>query len=732
MFLKLKAAGLWGIQDGTPRGVPGASPFRYDVYSMRRRLALASAGISFLVLFALVIWQGSFSFGSYAPADVQQTSIIWAVSTVIFLLFVTLAFMLFRTSVKLYIDRQSNREGSRIRSKLIFGALAMTLTPVLFSVLFSVYVLNRNLDKWFSRPARHVELNLQQVDQAFRTESQDRAQSQADWLSLLPQTRKAAQTGEVDREYFLQICTSKRIASLQLSRADGSSLQLCQTQTSSEQPLLDAQAIVVSDGTPLGTLTARSAMGTDLAAKQTAINRYLEQQKQLASNKKYYNNVYFLLICLITLFVLFVASWISQILARQIIVPISALLEAAKEVRQGNLSYRVRVRAMDELATLVRSFNEMTSDLESNARELEARRRLMEAILESIPTGVISVSDDGRIERVNRALRGIFPPDVVQKAHRLEDLFPGEDLDEIRYLMKRARRTGAAGSQLEITRETTILHLALTVASLEERRGFVLVVEDTSELLRAQKAAAWQEVARRIAHEIKNPLTPISLCADRIERQLRKIALAPETEAILNECASTIQQEVQTVKTLVDEFSQFSRFPAAQPVPADLNEIVDSAMAVFADRLDGIRVSLDLALKLPWVLADREQMKRVIVNLVDNAAEAMENSPVKSLLIATSCSADDLVELLVADTGCGISTADKAKLFLPYFSTKQRGTGLGLAIVSHIIAEHRGQVHVEDNHPEGARFIVELLAYNPGEGDTQSIQQPVAAGSETS
>jgi two-component system, NtrC family, nitrogen regulation sensor histidine kinase NtrY len=257
-------------------------------------------------------------------------------------------------------------------------------------------------------------------------------------------------------------------------------------------------------------------------------------------------------------------------------------------------------------------------------------------------------------------------------------------------------------------------------------------VEDTSELLRAQKAAAWQEVARRIAHEIKNPLTPISLCADRIERQLRKIALAPETEAILNECASTIQQEVQTVKTLVDEFSQFSRFPAAQPVPADLNEIVDSAMAVFADRLDGIRVSLDLALKLPWVLADREQMKRVIVNLVDNAAEAMENSPVKSLLIATSCSADDLVELLVADTGCGVSTADKAKLFLPYFSTKQRGTGLGLAIVSHIIAEHRGQVRVEDNHPEGARFIVELLAYNPGEGDAQSIQQPVATGSETS
>jgi two-component system nitrogen regulation sensor histidine kinase NtrY len=698
---------------------------------MRQRIALASAGISFLVLFALVIWQGSFSFGSYAPADVQQTAILWAVSTVIFLLVVILAFMLFRTSVKLYIERQSNREGSRIRSKLIFGALAMTLTPVLFSVLFSVYVLNRNLDKWFSRPARHVELNLQQVDRAFRTESQDRAQAQAEWLSLLPETEDAARTGTIaDTTFFQHLCAQKHIELLLISRTGGGPVQLCSAAVQSAQPLLEAHANVTDRGVLLGLLTSRSAMSGDMALKQTAINTYLEQQKQFASNKKYYNNVYFLLICLITLFVLFVASWISQILARQIIVPISALLGAAKEVRQGNLAYRVRVRAMDELATLVRSFNEMTGDLENNARELEARRRFTEAILESIPTGVISISEDGRIERVNRALRGILPVDVVQKADRLEDLFPGEDLDEIRYLMKRARRTGAASSQIEITRDNAVLHLALTVASLEERRGFVLVVEDTSELLRAQKAAAWQEVARRIAHEIKNPLTPISLCADRIERQLRKLALPTGTKAILNECAATIQQEVQTVKTLVDEFSQFSRFPAAQPVPAALNEIVDSAMAVFANRLDGTQVTLDLAPDLPLVLADREQMKRVIVNLVDNAAEAMEKSPVKSILIATSYSANDLVELVVADTGCGISTADKAKLFLPYFSTKQRGTGLGLAIVSHIVAEHRGKVRVEENQPAGARFIVELLAYNPGDSEPQPVPQTVAAGPE--
>jgi len=235
-----------------------------------------------------------------------------------------------------------------------------------------------------------------------------------------------------------------------------------------------------------------------------------------------------------------------------------------------------------------------------------------------------------------------------------------------------------------------------------------MVLEDTSDLLRAEKAIAWQEVARRVAHEIKNPLTPISLCADRIARQLTRLPLEPDTRAILEECAATIQQEVQTVKSLVDEFSQLSRFPTAQPVPADLNEIVESAMAVFAGRLEGISVSVDLDRRIPLVMADREQIKRVIVNLIDNAAEAMNDAPVRKLLVATAYTPSDSVELSVTDTGCGVSVRDKEKLFLPYFSTKARGTGLGLAIVSRIVTEHHGRVRVEDNRPRGTRFVVEL------------------------
>jgi PAS domain S-box-containing protein len=423
-------------------------------------------------------------------------------------------------------------------------------------------------------------------------------------------------------------------------------------------------------------------------------------------------------------------------MAGQISTPITALLKAAEQVRKGNLGYRVHVAAIDEMATLVKAFNEMTEALEANSKELESRRRFTEAILESIPTGVISLTSDGRIQRVNRALMGIFPEEQVARATRLSDLFSRDDTSEIRYLMNRARRTGVAGTQIEYKAERQVLHLALTVAALDAQRssGFVLVVEDTSDLLRAQKAVAWQEVARRVAHEIKNPLTPIALCADRIGRQLERAESssdksASDTRRILQECSTTIAREVETVRTLVDEFSQFSRFPAAQPVASDLNDVVENALSVFEGRLEGIQVRTDLADDLPAVNIDREQFKRVVVNLVDNAAEAMQDSPSKRLYIATRHTEADSVELVVADTGCGVSRDDKEKLFLPYFSTKGRGTGLGLAIVNRILVDHDATIRIEDNIPTGARFIVDLPT--PASADQEAKTTEIAPVVET-
>jgi two-component system, NtrC family, nitrogen regulation sensor histidine kinase NtrY len=447
-----------------------------------------------------------------------------------------------------------------------------------------------------------------------------------------------------------------------------------------------------------------------MARTQESITDAVARYNRLHEEKKSTRSLYIRLLLLITLFILFLATWVAMFLARQISVPISALLGAAQEIRRGNLAYRVRVNAIDELASLVRAFNEMTQELEGNREELEKRRQFTEAILESIPTGVISVSAGGQIQAVNRALKGLLPAELVDRAARLDDLFGAEDLSEIRYLMNRSRRMGVAASQLDLQREGKELHLSVTVAALQDKQnaGFVLVLEDTSDMLRAQKAAAWHEVARRIAHEIKNPLTPISLCSDRIALQLENPG--PNTGRVLRECSRIIASEVETVRTLVDEFSQFARLPAAQPVVASLNEVVENALSVFAGRLDNIQVIRDLDPALPNVRLDREQFKRLVVNLVDNAAEAMKSSLVRKLYVGTAAPTPDTVELTVADTGCGITPADREKLFLPYFTTKSRGTGLGLAIVNHIVSEHGAQIRVEDNVPSGARFIVELAA----------------------
>ena len=666
---------------------------------MRKRYTYISGLVLLAILSTLLVWEMSFSFGEYGPSTLAQTFVFWAVSTLIFLLTVTLGFMLFRTGVKLYIERQANREGSRIQTRFVAGALALTLLPVVFLALFSYVILNRNVEKWFSRPAEGIRANLMDSSNALSAEMKGRADALARWLASMPEVA----TGSAD---FAAICQENRIASLELISGDGSTRIVC--------PLAPGSAGLYIARAPMGggSVAVTIRAGVDLSRAQMEIARYMSDYDQLASEKRNIRSLYLLFILLIALFILFVATWIALLLSRQIISPISALLVAASEVRKGNLSHRVQVRAIDELATLVRAFNEMMQELEGNSRELESRRRFTEAILESIPTGVISLSRDGRIQRVNRALHGLFPVERVQRAAHLSDLFPDEDVREIQYLMKRARRTGVAASQIEMEMPEQVLHLAVTVSALPaeppETSGFVMVLEDTSELLRAQKAAAWHEVARRIAHELKNPLTPIALSAERIARILDRGGVSPESQRILRECSRVISREVESVKTLADEFSQFSRFPAAQPVPSDINQVIQNALALFLGRLDGIDLRVELAPDLPPVHIDPEQFKRVVVNLVDNAAEAMRESPLKRLLVRTGLGSQDSIELLVADTGCGISAEDKEKLFLPYFSTKNRGTGLGLAIVSHILNEHGAKVRVEDNRPAGARFYVDV------------------------
>jgi PAS domain S-box-containing protein len=680
---------------------------------MRKRLFFGFAAVLLAVSVLLVVWQGSFNPGQFKPANPQQTVIFWAISSLIFILIVTLSWILFREGVKLYIARQSNQEGSRIKTKLVVGALTLSFMPVCFQVWLSYEVWNRNMNAWFSAPAANQVDLFVKVSDMLKREMVNQVSAKAALLAVQPETLQSLRTGVHTLGFLARFCRDQGLESAALYGPEGGT-PVDRWGPSTANPDDDrtvAYQYPVKDGDKvLGTLALTALVPLDVARKRADIQQFNSDWQTIQDMRKGVRRVNLMLMALIALFVLFVATWIALFMAKQISIPITALLEAASEVRKGNLKYRVNVRAVDELGSLVRGFNRMTEELEANSRELDRRRRFTEAILESIPTGVISISADGSIQRVNQALSKIFSAAQVDAATRLEDLFSREDTAEIRYLMKRARRTGVAARTMDMRTENRKLHLAVTVSALEERltSGFVIVLEDTSELLRAQKSAAWHEVARRVAHEIKNPLTPIALSAERIARQIERIEMPPATARIVSECAATISKSVESVKTLVDEFSQFARFPSAQPVRSDLNEVVEEALLVFKGRLDGIAIRTSFAPNLPPVNLDRDQFQRVVVNLVDNAAEAMQDSLVKTLYIGTQPGPAETVELVIADSGCGVSQDDKEKLFLPYFSTKNRGTGLGLAIVNHIVAEHNAQIRVEDNQPAGARFTVEI------------------------
>jgi nitrogen fixation/metabolism regulation signal transduction histidine kinase len=465
------------------------------------------------------------------------------------------------------------------------------------------------------------------------------------------------------------------------------------------------------------------------------IERSQDQYRELRLQRRRLRRTYLGLLLLLTVGVLFASTWLALFLSKMVTRPLVALAEATHEISRGRLDYRVDVKAGSEIGKLVESFNHMAADLEASRAsaegsrreladtnaQLEQRTRHIETILESVPSGVLSLDASRRIVHSNAALRRLLRLDGdPATAETLRDLFPEDAVLDLEHMLRKADRMGSTTSQLETATARVNLNVAVTVASLDpplqtvrdgrQRAGYVVVLEDLTDILRAQRQVAWREVARRIAHEIKNPLTPLSLAAERIKRHLDR-AMPPDASSmnIIRQCAVTIASSVETVRTLVDEFSTLARFPAAKPQPSDINAIVNQALLMFDGRLDGIRVQRVLSPDLPQVQADPEAMKRAVANLVDNAAEALQDSMLKEIIITTALMEErDSVEVVVADTGHGVTAETKERLFLPYFSTKRRGTGLGLAIVSRIIEDHHGSIRVEENAPVGTRFIVEL------------------------
>jgi len=715
-----------------------------EVSKRRKAIYLLAAGVT--LLFAMIVSQTSFDLNFLNPDSNQQIAVFAGLSALIFLLFVALTFVLARNLIKLFAERRLGVLGSKFRTKIVVAGLLLSFLPVIFMFWFAYGLMNRSIDKWFSRPVDEVRedtnamaaLLSDYAAQNARAEAQSIASSSEVHYAFEGHSFSAVASELREHETTLQ-------GGFVLALLDGNAEASFGAPAPWPQMKTALNTRVAADGTPVrlswqdtdyvlaGASVGKNGLilvGMPLPEKFSATFRQIEASQKryfaLAAQRRLVRRTYMDLLLLLTVLVLFTTMWLALFLSKLVMRPIAALAEATQEISRGRLDYRVEVSAADEIGDLVRSFNRMAEELESNRRELanananvEQRRQHMETILESIPTGVMSIDSKRQITHANHALLRLFRPKGGDEGTKvligaaLAEVFPAEVVDDMEPLLRRADRMGSTTMQLEMALHPGLVNVAVTVATLRHRGqglGYVLVFEDLSDVLKAQKQAAWREVARRVAHEIKNPLTPISLSADRILRHLDRNS-TPDTASmqVMHECAETISGAVETVRTLVNEFAALASFPAAQPEPNDVNALLESSLAMFNGRLDGINVHTQFANDLPKVMADSEAIRRAFANLVDNAAEALQGATLREIKISTSLvNSGDAVEITVSDTGPGVTQDLKEKLFLPYFSTKKRGTGLGLAIVSRIIEEHHGSIRVEENRPVGARFVVEL------------------------
>jgi nitrogen fixation/metabolism regulation signal transduction histidine kinase len=715
----------------------------------QRRALLIPLALGIVLLFGVVFSQQAFNLKQLRPDSAEQTLGLVALSALVFILLVVLTFVLFRNLLKLYAERRLGVLGSRFRTRMVIGALVLSFAPALVMFMFSYGLMNRSIDKWFSSPVTALQQDSGKVAALLSAYAGDNALQEAMEIAESPDVLHAFETANytgVLHEFRRHQPTLQGGFALALRDGDAVAswnsphpwaklrgalpdLQAIQ-QSPQKWTFLNTEYLLAS--APVGK-TGKILIGLPLPKNFSSTLEQISQNQRdyqtLSREAKRIRGLYMLLLTMLTALVLFVATWSSLFVAKLVTRPVEALAEATREISVGHLGHRVEVSAADELGELVSSFNNMAAELESSREkidesaraltdtntELEQRRRHIETILENIPTGVLSLGPERRVTHSNVAFGRMFWPNGGSPTvgSTLRDIFTAETAADLDHLLRRADRMSVTAAQFEIPVDKDKLNVSVTVSSVQhgkQRLGYVIVFEDFSELLKAQREAAWREVARRVAHEIKNPLTPIALSAERIRRHLERGMPPDQTSlSVIHGCAETITEAVQTVRSLVDEFSSLARFPAAQPRPADINEIVEATLAMFNGRLDGIHVETQLDPTLPLAMADPEAIKRALANLIDNAAEAMQDSHVREIHISTTLlESRDGLEVMIADTGHGIDREVKEKLFLPYFSTKKRGTGLGLAIVRRIIEDHHGAIRVEENRPAGAKFLVEL------------------------
>jgi two-component system nitrogen regulation sensor histidine kinase NtrY len=666
-------------------------------------------------------------------------------------LVLAVGFVLVRNLVKLWVERRHRKLGAQFKTKLVATYIGLSLLPVLLLFAYANRVVQGSLDTLFEPPGADLLVAGNGVSQALTLESQAhnlRSAQQAlqrtrevtfadpeqrPRLSRLLQHEMGRQGVDLlvaleDTEFVhASLNPSSGVTQLpELDRGflvdalrEGSSTEVVEIPGRAERWLLAAAARPGEPGESRELIVSGTLLSPELARQTELLVSAFQANRQLQAQEDDIRTISLLLLLMVTLVLLLVCIWVGLILARRVTVPIEALAEGTRRIISGDLDHRVSAAADDELGVLVDSFNRMTAELQRNEqvieqshneltasnRELAEERALIGAILDNVAAGVISVDGEGVVLTVNAAALEMLQLQESQVlGRRLPDAIAA--LPQLRALLEETLSTERPTEQevrLALSADWKTFEVKSAALPGEQGGGMVFVLEDLTELIRAQKLATWNEAARRIAHEIKNPLTPIQLAAERLLKKHREGD--PNLGEALENAVSIIVREVGTMKTLVDEFARFARMPRARPTTVDLRRLLDETVTLYRDIKPGVEVTSAIDGGDTVASLDPEQFRGVLVNLLDNAVEAT-SAPGRVAVEAQR--SNGTLSIRVSDTGVGIPPEDKEKLFLPYYSTKGRGTGLGLAIVHRIVTDHHGSIRVEDNQPTGTVFTIEI------------------------
>jgi two-component system nitrogen regulation sensor histidine kinase NtrY len=697
--------------------------------------------------------------------DFLSEFVLYGVTAADLTMLVALVFVLARNVIKLVVERRRALPFARFRSKLVAVLMGMTIVPAVLVLIVGSELIRTSVERWFNAPMDEVLSSANQIAGDYYHERQllvtDHANRIAKGMTSVnlsnPDVRPI-------RDLLAPEVTSQRVRMIAVYRVEppsGSlpglvpvvdvaapSLPAGYRHAAADRlaaqalsglrdtrsvetlgatgDLLHAAAVVRSaDGRPIGVVVATDYVTGELAARSRRMTQAFESYNQLRVRKRPLTGFYLSFFLMVTLCILVGATWVGLYLAKGITRPVHDLAAAAREIGAGRLDQRVEARSNDEFGSLVDAFNAMAGELATSRRRVERstldlerqhiegenRRRYIETILERITAGVVSVDASGTVTTVNSAAARLLSLDRTVVGQPVTTVFDRDDLHPLGALLSAGGRATSepAVQEIAMSRGGRELQLAAVATALAgdngEPAGQLLVLDDVTPLIRAQKVAAWREVARRLAHEIKNPLTPIQLSAERMRRHFAGGNAG--TRELVDECTTTIIGEVESLKGLVDEFAQFARMPSPRTVPTDLARLITETLALYDGIFNDVSIVRRFAGDVPLVRLDVEQLRRVVINLVDNAIEAMDRKG--EIVIETQLDrANRLVRVIVADDGPGIPLVERDKLFLPYYSTKRRGSGLGLAIVRRIIAEHGGSIEVGDSSPHGTRFTIEL------------------------